>query len=108
VVAPWRKSRQNYWFSGWREDWQGEGGRQQGRRRWRGLRGNQGESGLGGLNRRRLGFLVRGGTRCPAFALQVGSLEGCEGQPRPFQEGSHNSLDSLAHRWRRGGFVAQV
>jgi hypothetical protein len=52
--------------------------------------------------------LVRGGTRCPAFAVQMGSLEVCEGKPRPFQEGSHNSLDSLAHRWRRGGFVAQV
>jgi hypothetical protein len=61
-----------------------------------------------GADRGRLSSLVRGGARCSAFAVQMGSLEGCEGQPRPFQEGSHNSLDSLAHRWRRGGFVAQV
>jgi hypothetical protein len=106
-VAPWRKSRRNYWLSGWRVEWQDEGGRQQGRRRRRGLRRNQGKSGLRRLNRRRLGFLVMGGTRGPAFAVQMGSLEGCEGQLRPFQEGSQNSLDSLAHRWRRGGFVAQ-
>ena len=103
MVARWRKSRQNCWFRGWREDRQDEGWRQQGRRRWRGL-----NRGLRGLNWRRLSFLARGGTRCPAFALQVGAFEVCEGQPRPLQEGSHNSLDSLAHRWRRGGFVAQV
>jgi hypothetical protein len=82
------------------------GGRQQGRRRLRGLRRIHGRNGLRRLNWGRLSSLVRGGARCSAFAVQMGSLEGCEGKPRPLQEGSLNSLDSLAYRWRRGSFVA--